>query len=75
VNVKLADFGDEYFEAREKGDYKVVEKRKKNLERYKSVLDSKSDEEALVGYSLSFFPYLLHNYEIIWIDFVLIFCV
>ncbi|KAG7596292.1 Aluminum-activated malate transporter [Arabidopsis suecica] len=47
----LQDFGDEYFEAREKGDYKVVEKRKKNLERYKSVLDSKSDEEALANYA------------------------
>ncbi|KAG7591160.1 Aluminum-activated malate transporter [Arabidopsis thaliana x Arabidopsis arenosa] len=47
----LQDFGDEYFEAREEGGYKVVEKRRKNLERYKSVLDSKSDEEALANFA------------------------
>ncbi|XP_010475642.1 PREDICTED: aluminum-activated malate transporter 1-like [Camelina sativa] len=48
----LQDFGDEYFEARvEAGDYKVVEKRGRNLDRFKSVLDSKSDEEALANYA------------------------
>lgn len=45
----LAEFGDEYFEATEDGDIKEVEKRRSNLERYKKVLNSKSNEEALVG--------------------------
>ncbi|CDY31222.1 BnaC08g15170D [Brassica napus] len=31
----LTEFGDEYFEAREYGDIEVVEKRRRNLERYK----------------------------------------
>ncbi|KAL0650993.1 hypothetical protein Bca4012_093684 [Brassica carinata] len=44
----LAEFGGEYFEAREYGDIKVVEKRRSNLERYKSVLNSKSDEDTLI---------------------------
>lgn len=67
----MADFGDEYFEASEDGDYKVVEKRKKNLGRYKRVLDSKSDEEALVGtLYISLFPYSLH----IWIEFCIDIC-
>ncbi|KAF3494082.1 hypothetical protein DY000_02054750 [Brassica cretica] len=43
----LTEFGDEYFEAREYGDIKVVEKRRRNLERYKSVFNSKSDDDAL----------------------------
>lgn len=52
---KLSEYGDEYFEATEDGDMKELEKRRRNLERYKSVLNSKSNEEALVGtlYSLS----------------------
>ena len=44
----LTEFGDEYFEAREYGDIEVVEKRRRNLERYKSVFNSKSDDDALV---------------------------
>ncbi|KAF8110323.1 hypothetical protein N665_0085s0051 [Sinapis alba] len=47
----LQEFGDEYFEAREYGDIKVVEKRRRNLERYKSVLNSKSDEDALANFA------------------------
>ena len=52
----MAEFGDEYFEATEDGDIKEVEKRRRNLERYKSVLNSKSNEEALVGTLSSYFP-------------------
>ncbi|KAH0863843.1 hypothetical protein HID58_081054 [Brassica napus] len=36
VSHFLKEFGDEYFEAREYGDIEVVEKRRRNLERYKS---------------------------------------
>ncbi|KAL0797503.1 hypothetical protein Bca101_052677 [Brassica carinata] len=45
----LAEFGDEYFEASEDEDIKVVEKR--SLERYKSVLNSKCDEDALANFA------------------------
>lgn len=55
--MNLAEFGGEYFEAREYGDIKVVEKRRRNLERYKSVLNSKSDEDTLVC-TLSLFTLL-----------------
>ncbi|KAG7645550.1 Aluminum-activated malate transporter 2 [Arabidopsis thaliana] len=47
----LQEFGDEYFEATEDGDIKEVEKRRRNLERYKSVLNSKSNEEALANFA------------------------
>ncbi|KAL1201878.1 Aluminum-activated malate transporter 1 [Cardamine amara subsp. amara] len=48
----LQEFGDEYFEATEDGDIKeVVEKKRRNLERYKRVLDSKSEEEALANFA------------------------
>ena len=50
----MAEFREEYFEATDDGDIKEVEKRRKNLERYKSVLNSKSNEEALVGSVLFF---------------------
>ncbi|KAG2320121.1 hypothetical protein Bca52824_013334 [Brassica carinata] len=45
----LQEFGDEYFEASEDEDIKVVEKR--SLERYKSVLNSKCDEDALANFA------------------------
>ncbi|KAF8116194.1 hypothetical protein N665_0020s0050 [Sinapis alba] len=47
----LQEFGEEYFEATDDGDIKEVEKRRKNLERYKSVLNSKSNEEALANFA------------------------
>ncbi|KAJ0235986.1 hypothetical protein HA466_0260020 [Hirschfeldia incana] len=47
----LQEFGDEYFEASEDGNIKEVEKRRRNLERYKSVLNSKSDEDALANFA------------------------
>ncbi|KAL1201877.1 Aluminum-activated malate transporter 2 [Cardamine amara subsp. amara] len=47
----LQEFGDEYFEATEDGDMKEVEKRRRNLERYKSILNSKSNEEALANFA------------------------
>ncbi|CAA7053335.1 unnamed protein product [Microthlaspi erraticum] len=47
----LQEFGDEYFEATEDVDMKEVEKRRRNLERYKSVLNSKSNEEALANFA------------------------
>ncbi|KAF3496454.1 hypothetical protein DY000_02054529 [Brassica cretica] len=48
---KLAEFGEEYFEATDDGDVKEVEKKRKNLQRYKSVLNSKSNEEALANFA------------------------
>ncbi|CAH8386607.1 unnamed protein product [Eruca vesicaria subsp. sativa] len=47
----LQEFGDEYFEVTNDGDIKEVEKRRRNLERYKSVLNSKSNEEALANFA------------------------
>ncbi|CAH8357822.1 unnamed protein product [Eruca vesicaria subsp. sativa] len=48
----LQEFGHEYFEeATHDGDVKEVEKRRKNLEKYKSVLNSKSNEEALANFA------------------------
>ncbi|KFK43164.1 hypothetical protein AALP_AA1G088100 [Arabis alpina] len=47
----LQEFGDEYFEATKDGDIKEVEKKRKNLERYKSILNSKSNEEALANFA------------------------
>ncbi|KAL0794757.1 hypothetical protein Bca101_066134 [Brassica carinata] len=47
----LQEFGEEYFEATDDGDMKEVGKRRKNLERYKSVLSSKSNEEALANFA------------------------
>ncbi|XP_006303723.2 aluminum-activated malate transporter 2, partial [Capsella rubella] len=47
----LQEFGEEYFEATEDRDMKEVEKRRRNLERYKSVLNSKSNEEALANFA------------------------
>lgn len=61
----LAEFGDEYFGARENGDIKVVEKRRRNLEMYKSVLNSKSDEDALVC-TRSLLLFLIHMYTTIF---------
>ena len=58
-NWKLAEFGEEYFEATDDGDVKEVEKRRRNLQRYKIVLNSKSNEEALVCSVL--FLYLLDS--------------
>ncbi|CAF1924255.1 unnamed protein product [Brassica oleracea var. botrytis] len=47
----LQEFVEEYFEATDDGDIKEVEKRRKNLERYKSVLNSKSNEETLANFA------------------------
>ncbi|CAN6901262.1 unnamed protein product [Brassica oleracea var. botrytis] len=47
----LQEFGEEYFEATDDGDVKEVEKKRKNLQRYKSVLNSKSNEEALANFA------------------------
>ncbi|KAL0754529.1 hypothetical protein YC2023_100312 [Brassica napus] len=44
-------FGEEYFEATDDGYVKEVEKKRKNLQRYKSVLNSKSNEEALANFA------------------------
>ncbi|CAF2260745.1 aluminum-activated malate transporter 2-like isoform X1 [Brassica rapa] len=47
----LQEFGDEYFEETDDGDVKEVEKRRRNLEKYKCVLNSKSNEEALANFA------------------------
>ncbi|XP_013605492.1 PREDICTED: aluminum-activated malate transporter 2-like [Brassica oleracea var. oleracea] len=47
----LQEFGEEYFEATDDGDVKEVEKRRRNLQRYKIVLNSKSNEEALANFA------------------------
>ncbi|VVB11735.1 unnamed protein product [Arabis nemorensis] len=47
----LQDFGNEYFEATEDGEIKEAGMRIRNFERYKSILDSKSDEEALANFA------------------------
>ncbi|RID57126.1 hypothetical protein BRARA_F00526 [Brassica rapa] len=51
IFVFVQEFREEYFEATDDGDIKEVEKRRKNLERYKSVLNSKSNEEALANFA------------------------
>ncbi|KAF3571061.1 hypothetical protein F2Q69_00060487 [Brassica cretica] len=51
VFVFVQEFGEEYFEATDDGDVKEVEKKRKNLQRYKSVLNSKSNEEALANFA------------------------
>lgn len=50
----LADFGDKYCEMVEDGDTKEIDKRKKDFGNYKSVLNSKSNEESLVSGKLIF---------------------
>ncbi|XP_019058452.1 PREDICTED: aluminum-activated malate transporter 2-like [Tarenaya hassleriana] len=45
----LEEFGDEYFQGAANGDTIHVEKKRENLEGYKSVLSTKSNEESLVG--------------------------
>jgi len=45
----LADFGDKYCEVVENDGAKEVDKRKKDFDNYKSVLNSKSNEESLVS--------------------------
>ncbi|CAN8311778.1 unnamed protein product [Cochlearia groenlandica] len=47
----LLEFGEEYFEETKDGDMKEVEKRRRNLERYKSILNSKSNEDALANFA------------------------
>ncbi|KAG2256564.1 hypothetical protein Bca52824_075858 [Brassica carinata] len=51
VFVFVQEFGEEYFEATDDGYVKEVEKKRKNLQRYKSVLNSKSNEEALANFA------------------------
>lgn len=60
----LADFGDKYCEAVENDDTKEVDKRKKDFDNYKSVLNSKSNEESLVsGEPLIFLScFYFHHY-------------
>ena len=72
----MAEFVEEYFEATDDGDIKEVEKRRKNLERYKSVLNSKSNEETLVGSVLSFIlvPFCNNLYWILYLMMIVKLC-
>ncbi|XP_010473117.1 PREDICTED: aluminum-activated malate transporter 7-like [Camelina sativa] len=47
----LLDFGDKYCEAVGNDDTKEVDKRKKDFDNYKSVLNSKSNEESLANFA------------------------
>ncbi|CAL9234480.1 unnamed protein product [Arabidopsis halleri] len=47
----LLDFGDKYCEVVESDDTKEVDKRKKDFDNYKSVLNSKSNEESLANFA------------------------
>ncbi|KAL1208807.1 Aluminum-activated malate transporter 7 [Cardamine amara subsp. amara] len=52
LSLFLLDFGDKYCEAEENDDTKeVVDKRKRNFDNYKSVLNSKSNEESLANFA------------------------
>ncbi|KAL9842174.1 Aluminum-activated malate transporter 7 [Arabidopsis thaliana] len=48
---RLADFGDKYCEVVENDGAKEVDKRKKDFDNYKSVLNSKSNEESLANFA------------------------
>ncbi|CAA7022693.1 unnamed protein product [Microthlaspi erraticum] len=51
LSFYLLDFGDKYCEMVEDGDTKEVDKRKKDFGNYKSVLNSKSNEESLANFA------------------------
>ncbi|CDY30563.1 BnaA04g15700D [Brassica napus] len=48
---RLAEFGDKYCETVKDGDTKEVDKRKNDFDNYKSVLNSKSNEESLANFA------------------------